>query len=64
VSVYQPCVGDSDLIEPVMIGPHGGLDLHIASPLLVVIETKRTPTLQLTSSEAEVLGQMRALMTK
>jgi len=47
-----------------MVGPHGGLDLHIETPLLIVIEAKRTPTLQLTSSEAEVLGQMRALMTK
>jgi len=47
-----------------MIGPHGGLDLHAENPLLLVIEAKRTPTLLLISSEAEVLGQMRALMTK
>ena len=44
-----------------MIGPYGGIDLLAGSPLLTVIEAKRT---QLPSSEAEVLGQMRALMTK
>jgi hypothetical protein len=47
-----------------MIGPYGGIDLLAGSPLLIVIEAKRTQSMQLSSSEAEVLGQMRALMTK
>jgi hypothetical protein len=47
-----------------MIGPYGAIDLRATDPLFVVIEAKRSQSLQLVSSEAEVLGQMRALMTK
>jgi hypothetical protein len=47
-----------------MVGPYGGTGMKADSPLLIILEAKRTSTLQLSSSEAEVLGQMRALMQK
>lgn len=47
-----------------MIGPYGGIGMRADSPLLIVLEAKRTATLNISSSEAEVLGQMRALMQK
>jgi len=60
-----PHVCDSDFsLDDMMIGPYGGINLRSESPLLVVTEAKRNQTLQLSSSEAEVLGLMRALMTK
>ena len=39
-----------------MVGQHGGSDLHQHHSLLIVMEAKR---LQLSSLEAEVLGQIR-----
>lgn len=52
------------LLDGEMLGEDGGLYCKPEDPVLVVVEAKRTATLNITASEAEVLGQIRTLMQK
>jgi hypothetical protein len=47
-----------------MMGEDGGLYCTPDDPVLIVVEAKHTSTLNLTASEAEVMGQIRTLMQK
>jgi hypothetical protein len=51
------------LADGEMSGENGGLYCIPEDPVLVVVQAKRTSTLN-TCSEAEVLGQIRTLMQK
>ena len=51
-------------VDGEMLGEDGGLYCTPEDPVLVVVEAKRTSTLNITASEAEVLGQIRTLMQK
>jgi|SRR5579859_2838072 len=50
--------------ENEMIGEKGGRYFVVEHPHLIILEAKRSATALLPNSEAEVLGQMRALMVK
>ena len=53
------------LIEgDLMSGPEGGVDFILDTPYLVILEAKKTDTLPLHSSKAELLGQVRVLLQK
>jgi hypothetical protein len=47
-----------------MIGPYGGEGMKVDSPLLIILKAKRITILQLDSFEAELLGQMCAVIQK
>ena len=47
-----------------MLGEDGGLYCKFEDPVLIVVGVKRTSTLNLTASEAEVLGQIRTSRQK
>jgi hypothetical protein len=56
--VHQLTKGD------LMSGPEGGVDFILDTPYLVILEAKKTDTLALHSSKAELLGQVRVLLQK
>lgn len=47
-----------------MRGEKGGTFTIIKHPILVVLEAKRSSTIHLPASEAELFGQMKTLMSK
>jgi hypothetical protein len=56
--VHQLMKGD------LMSGADGGVDFILDTPYLVILEVKKSDTLPLHSSKAELLGQVRVLLQK
>jgi hypothetical protein len=56
--VHQLMKGD------LMSGADGGVDFILDTPYLIILEAKKSDTLPLYSSKAELLGQVRVLLQK
>jgi hypothetical protein len=50
--------------DGLMDGPDGGQDYVLDTPYLIVLEVKKSDTVLLHSSRAELLGQIRVLLQK